>query len=386
MSKLDFKIEKALRKRKYRKRKKLRALLTAALAIPGLGLSAVSHAQSIPDAPQIWVQYGNYRDFQAQKEARMRVNEPMLLYDVPVEQKADFQGSFVVDTMSGASPFYFSTLSGASGVGIHDSRYAADGKVTRYFDNFSFGIGGTVSKENDYFSRGIVIDARVWTPDKNTVVSFGVNPQGDHVTSTNDPMLDEVREDQSYLLGVTQVLDQNSIGQSNVTYEHNGGYLSDPYKIFDNRPENRDRYAWLNRYVQYIPWAEASFHADYRLYFDSWGVTSHTIALAWYQPVGAGWMVRPDIRYYTQSRAEFFDNVYPPQTQGMLYTADQRLGDFGGITTGLKITKDIGHGVTLDGIFEVMDQRPNFKLGGHESSPIDAFYAMWFVFGLTKTF
>ncbi len=65
--------------------------------------------------------------------------------------------------MSGASPQFHDSLSGASGIGVHDYRAAGDGKLTKYFDRWAVGVGGAYSHERDYISRSVAVDVRTWT-------------------------------------------------------------------------------------------------------------------------------------------------------------------------------------------------------------------------------
>lgn len=150
-----------------------------------------------------------------------------------------------------------------------------------------------------------------------------------------------------YLLGLQQVIDENSVFQSNLTFSSADGFLSDPYKTFDNRPGSRDAIAWLNRYIRYVESADASLHLDYRYFADSWDTESHTFEVAWYQPFLDNWMIRPSVRYYSQSGAEFFTGKYPPENFKSTFSADQRTGPFTSLIVGLKLVYNISETLEL---------------------------------------
>jgi hypothetical protein len=95
-----------------------RALLAAALALPGILPASVS-AQTAPDQSVIALKYFDYRDWQPGAD-RMTVRSPSLYVLRPLSDSLSLEGTLVYDSMSGASPLAFNTLSGASGIGITD--------------------------------------------------------------------------------------------------------------------------------------------------------------------------------------------------------------------------------------------------------------------------
>ncbi len=316
----------------------------------------------------------------------MKIHAPTAFVGTPLGEKNYIEGSFVFDTMSGASPHYLHSLSGASEVGIKDNRRAWDLKLTHMFERFSIGLGGHMSDEDDYTSRGGAIESKVWSSDKNTTLALGLSVDSDEVGSSQDPAFSEDRRTFNYLLGITQVLSAESIVQSNITYSSARGYQSDVYKALDNRPQSRGMWAWLTRYNRFFQDMESSLHVDYRLYTDTWDVLSHMFEVAWYQPLGQSWMVRPFIRYYSQGAAQFFEDNFPPSSERSFFSADQRLGDFGSIGGGLNLAYDFGSGLSVDASVESFLQKPSLKLGGGGSDNIEDFYAWFFSIGLAKKF
>lgn len=369
-----------------RSRRNLKALLSAALAIPGLGLEKHVAAQSPPEAPIVRIRYADYRERQSGKEDRMDVYTPMVSLETPLGENDELQASYTYDSMSGASPYYLDVLSGASGSKIRDNRNAGDAKFTHYFEQFSLGIGGQVSDEDDYFSRGGLVDARIWTPDKNTTFSLGFSYDSDDISSSNDPTFGAHRSTQGYFVGVTQNLTPNSALQSNLGYTNARGYQSDPYKSYDNRPRSRGAWSWLSRYVLFFPEWESALHVDYRFFIDTWGIKSHTLELAWYQPLGSAWMFRPSVRYYSQDSAQFYTGSYPPPDLESNYSADQRLGAFGSFAAGVKLIRDLGKGFSADISFEAMLQKLDLRLGGRSEPELKDFYAGFLSVGVTKKF
>lgn len=366
-------------------RRPARALVAAALALPGM-LPAGASAQAAADRGVIELKYLDYRDWQPGAN-RMTVRSPSLYALVPIDGRTEFEGSLVYDAMSGASPYYFNTLSGASGLGVTDYRTAGDARLTKYFDGFAVGVSGVVSSERDYLSRGGAVDARFYSGDRNTTWTFSIAGANDRINPVNGAVSNAPRNTLEYLVGVTQALSPTAIVQSNVTYSYGHGYFSDPYKPLDTRPSERRILAWLTRYNQFFDEPDGTLRLAYRYLDDSFGSHSNTVTAAWVQSLPQGWSVTPGLRYYTQSAASFYHD--PPPGNGFRfgqpYTADTRLSAFGAFTLGIDVAKALPGGWTVDLRADFYRQKSSWRIGGG-SPGIEPFSARWLVAGIAKTF
>jgi hypothetical protein len=100
--------------------------------------------------------------------------------------------------------------------------------------------------------------------------------------------------------------------------------------------DHRNTFAWITRYRHHVASRNGTFQADYRFYRDDWGIRAHTVEVAWSQVVGGAWTLRPALRYYTQSQADFYTPLIP-QPQPAILSSDQRLAAFGGLTPSLRV-------------------------------------------------
>jgi hypothetical protein len=364
------------------------ALFAAALALPGM-LPAGAAAQAAADHGTLELKYLDYRDWQP-GASRMTVRSPSIYTLIPVNDTTEFEGSIVYDSMSGASPLYHNTLSGASALGVTDYRTAGDGKVTKYFGDWSLGVGGVVSSERDYLSRGGSIDARIYSDDRNRTYAFSIAGANDRINPQNSNaggITNAPRNSLEYLLGITQALSPAAIVQSNVTYSYGHGYFNDPYKLLDKRPSERRILAWLTRYNQYFAESDSALRLSYRYLNDSFGSNSNTFTAAWVQAFPKEWSVTPAMRYYTQSAASFYHD--PPAGSGFVlgepYSMDTRLSAFGAFTVGVTVSKLIADGWSVDLRADFYRQQSNWRIGGG-SPGLEPFSARWVVFGITKTF
>lgn len=362
-----------------------RTLLAAALALPGI-VPASCLAQSAPDEGVVALRYFDYRDWQSGAD-RMSVRSPSLYALVPLSDSLTIEGTLVHDTMSGASPLHHDTLSGASGLGITDYRAAADAKLTKYFGSTSLALGGAYSHERDFISRAASVEWRAWSDDRNRTFALGFGATNDRMDPVTGTVHHQRRETYDYLAGITQVLNPDEVVESSLTWSDGRGYYSDPYKLLDARPNHRRIFAWLTRYHRHVPRVDGTLQLAYRFIDDSFGDRSHMVEASWAQPLPNGFTATPTLRYYTQGAASFYHDPPFPQgaVPGALYTADARLSAFGAVTLGVRVAKDLAHGVTADVELDFYRQRGDWRVGGG-SPGLAAFSARWIAFGLTKRF
>lgn len=377
------------------------SILAAALALPGL-IPALAQAQvTAPNTTLVQFKYLYYKDYQDSGD-RMTVNSPAFYMLTPITEDWVFEIGAVYDSLSGASPYYHSVLSGASGVGIKDARKAGDVAITKYFANrTSVTLRYGYSTEDDYRSSAGGLTVRHATADQNTTFTAAIGYSSDEVFPTDGPQFEARRNMTDYLFGINQVLSPNDVVAGTIYYAHQSGYLTDPYKAFwgvDNRPDSRDMWAATLRWNHYFESADATLRTSYRYYGDDWEVSANTLGLEWAQTLPDGWVLTPGLRYTTQSAADFYyDPVYdailgapfPPgylSNPGGYYSADQRLSAFGGITLGLKVSKALGLGWIVDAKAEYYEQRANWRIGGEGSPGLEAFKAQMYQVGVSRKF
>ena len=371
------------------------SLLSAALALPGLaaGLAATmtspAHAEDAPEQGSIDLKYLYYRDYQP-GGGRMRVSAPSLHVLMPLQGNFALEGSFVLDSISGASPLFHNTLSGASGLGVNDLRKAGDLKLTRYFDRAAVGVGFAYSTEHDYVSRAFGLDVRIASESNNTTLALGIGQASDDIDSVNLVVRGGTRRTTDMLAGITQVLTPQDIVQSNLTYSVGRGYYNDPYKAIDVRPDYRDQLAWLTRWNHYVSSLDATLRLSARYYSDTFGIRAITLGTEWVEQVGS-WTVTPGLRYYTQSAADFYHGPPFPVgfVPGQFYSADQRMSAFGALSLGIRVGKSFAGGWSVDFKAEYYEQRSDWRRlvdASNSAKDLLPLKAQFYLMGLGKTF
>jgi len=224
------------------------------------------------------------------------------------------------------------------------------------------------------------------------------------------------RHDWSVRLGLTQILNKDSLIETSLGYTRGTGFLENPYKVvqflfvdpaqepfdfgipgvpplltadvravLEQRPDTRNQWTWNTRFVQYFTDWDAALHFDYRFFHDDWGINAHTFEAAWGQPVGGGWTITPRVRYYSQDQADFYRPFFlfkqavprtpalPPDFSSHIdfskipiadFSSDHRLSGYGALSGGLTVSKQFAKGVELEAGFEYYTHQGDLKLGG----------------------
>lgn len=370
------------------------SLVLAALALPGV-MPSSALAEEAPEKTTINTKLLYYQDSQPGL-SRVRVFAPSVQLIRPLSPQWSVEGSAVFDAVSGASPRAYTSVSSASR--MEDHRVAVDGKLTRYFDRSAWSFGGSVSKEEDYQSTALSGDARFSSADNNTTWNVGLGFSNDRINASNGVVNGETKRVTELMAGVTQAWSANDLLQFNLTRTQGSGYYSDPYKFPDNRPRSRDQTIALMRWNHFLEGSGVAVRSSYRYYTDTFGIKAHTLGTEWVQPLKDSWTLTPNLRYYSQSAANFYvdpainasgNAVFPPALLAALpayYSGDQRLSAFGAFTLGLKLGFRVDNEWSGDVKLEHYEQRSSWRLGGQGSPNLDPFRATFVQFGLTRRF
>jgi hypothetical protein len=316
-------------------------------------------------------------------------------------------------------------------------RNQGDFRLGYDWNEAALNLGGGVSQEPDYNSAFGSINGRLDFNQKLTSINLGlgynnsdvsaiINPlyspfvdksyyqEKDQIITRTNPYGADIqnlvgnRQDWSTHLSVAQVVNKDLLLESGFGFVRNTGFLGNPYKavdmifvdttaspvsgvdantqlwdpfvqgVIERRPEERNQGTFDIRMVQYVQELDASVHAGYRFFLDSWGVTAHTFDLDWVQPVSE-WAITPRFRYYSQEAADFyqpyflFSGAAPLSPNGQFnlagvhldaYSSDYRLSAYGAISTGMTVARNIGKALALEAGFEYYTHAGDLRMGG----------------------
>ncbi len=383
--------------------KPIRHALASVIAIV-LGTTALTtHAQNRSESS---VLFYNEKD-------RIKATEAMFNLTRQLKNQFTLNLNLTYDGLTGASPTgaspskYPTTITRASGGGrvvtaageipidksFNETRFSADAVVSRKFwGRSTFATGLRLSSEHDYRSLGVTGAVSQEYDDGRTTFSLSGSVAKDNVSILGGmpvPFADITADNEDdgrigrdsrrktiydLVAGITRLVDSKTMLRLNYSLSRANGWLTDPYKIIsvvqpidsadpgepvqnlhEKRPDSRNGnalYGQLRRSTRL-----GLFDGSYRYFWDDWGVISHTATSGLTFAISRKGTLKPSIRWYRQSRADF---SRPFLVQGEplpdYASADSRLATFSAITYGFGYDHRMSLSSTLQLSFEWYNQ------------------------------
>ena len=343
-----------------------RSPLMKRLSVPLLALPTYQTGTALADAPpaftEVGLRYTHYSEDSIDQDVvifgatdRYDIDVTQLWIEAPLGASWSVALDVQNDYQTGASPWFVGAQQDGepgvimSGASIQDNRVEV-GVTTRYFwADGNAGFAVSRSDEDDYQAMALSLDASWNTADDARTWSTSFSSSRDTLNPTQGVIpvfiTEEDLDTQSGYFGVSQILSRTAIARIGLSYTLSEGYLSDPYKFRDQRPDSHERLSLSAGYRRFLIDADASLQIDYRYYADSWGTDSHTVELAWAQNL-PGSLLTPYLRYYTQREADFFSVIADAEARH--YADDYRLSSYGAMTLGARWALALGESWTLE--------------------------------------
>jgi hypothetical protein len=312
---------------------------------------------------------------------RIRVDATSALIEKELSVATKLRLTGVVDVIAGATPNGQPAPAGRDQVPLSyldDRREAWTIDLSHQFSRSLVTIGHAQSRESDYLSDGWSVNTATDFNEKHTTLLAGFAWVDDDITAL--PLrAPRTKDGWDAMVGVTQILGPRASLTVNLTHGRTTGYLSDPYKIIkkdteivpgfslprtfpENRPEEREKWILHGALNLSLPEAGGVLEASVRAYRDDWEVTSATFAVEWFHQLAERLIVRPAVRYYRQSEADFYRITLDgsPIVPGNIasgrapyYSADYRLAELDSFNVGIKVVWTLLEDrLTLDGAYE----------------------------------
>lgn len=341
--------------RKDERNPTLLALTSSALLLPAYqGV----HADAPPEFTEMGVRYSKYEedDILGRKSfgggsERYEIDVAQFHLLAPVADNWSVALDVGWEDMSGASPWFVGESASGdpkvimSGASIDDTRTEVSGTTRYYFDRGNAGLNYTYSDEDDYESHAISLDGSFNSADGLTTYSAAISASDDDIDPTQGSVptntLGDNKDIRSAWIGVTRIVSKRALVRFGLSYTYRDGFLTDPYKYRDRRPDKRKEWAFSTGYRRFFEEQNAALHVDYRYFDDDWDVASHTIDIAWHQNIGQHLKLMPFIRYYSQDEAKFFANEVNQDDR--YFADDYRLSAFGAFSYGLRVSRGFGN-------------------------------------------
>ncbi|HSZ08551.1 MAG TPA: DUF3570 domain-containing protein [Steroidobacteraceae bacterium] len=263
------------------------------------------------------------------------------------------EANYFIDKVSGAS---IDVLSQASV--IKDERKQKSGTLEYLHDKTTYTASYVSSVERDYISETASFSLSQSMFGDLTTLTLGFadthNTVGENNGTADVPNVAWVGHalSRAYSGGLSQILTKNFIADVNLQVITDAGYLANPYRsIRYLDPLNAKGYSLASQVypdthtstavqVQgkyYLPY-RAAVTALYRYYTDTWGVVGNTYELDYTHPVLNKWIFEGRVRYYKQTAASFYSDLFPFAGSQNFTARDQNLAALDNTTIGAKVT------------------------------------------------
>ncbi len=250
----------------------------------------------------------------------MTIQGPSLLARKQIGSSVSVSASYTVDSISGASIDVVTTASPYT-----EKRTEISAGVDYLRGSTLLGFTYTNSDENDYTANtfGVSVSQEIFGG--MTTVSMGYVRGFDDVGRSDNPDFSADVDRHAWRLGLTQVLTRNLIAEIAFETISDEGFLNLPYRqVRFLDPDSATGFSWepevypntrtsnaiALRSRLHLPF-RAALQTDYRYYADSWDIDAHTAEIGYTHGVLDRWTLDVGYRYYRQSGADFFSDLFP---------------------------------------------------------------------------
>lgn len=251
-------------------------------------------------------------------------------YSAAASVYMDMVSSASIDVVSTASPYKEERTQG--GLAFD----ALHGKT-------QYSVSYTLSDENDYTANTASFDLSQDLFGDLTTLSFGFSQGWDEVRKRGDDAFEEDVDRRNYRVSVSQILTPTLMAGLNYEVITDEGFLNNPYRSVrylddtsprgyayqpEAYPHTRTSNAVSLNARYFLPY-RAAVHGEYRWYSDTWGIDASTVALGYTHPHGERWIFEAGFRWYDQSAADFYSDLFPRADAQNFLARDKELSTFG---------------------------------------------------------
>ena len=284
-------------------------------------------------------------------------------FDVQYSRATDVVSGASVDVrITGASPYIEQrTEDNVSMQYLHDKTTYTVGFIHSYEPDYTSNTT-TYSVSQDMFGDLTTVSMtykREWDDIFKMIKECGTSASpcpADDFVKVHDPAFGRKRMDErSYGFGLTQILSRNAILAINYDLITDEGFISNPYREAryldptvargwslepEIYPGTRTSNAIGGDFKYYLPY-RAAVDLQYRYYEDTFGVHAHTVQLSYTQP-WRNWTFDASARYYIQSQADFYSDLFPFAGSQNFVTSNQDLAAYHSYSFGVGATYQFG--------------------------------------------
>ena len=266
--------------------------------------------------------------------------------------------------ISGNVNYYVDSISSASidvvtqGSPYEEQRTQWSGSVDYLHADTMMTVSYSTSDESDYTSDTFGFSMSQSLFGDLTTVSIGYTFGDDTITSSIDSTFKDDAQHQNYHISLSQVLTRKlvlSLIYDGITDE---GYLQSPYRstlvlndpddpsagfnfnMPERYPRTRTSNAASANLLYHLPY-RATVNLGYRFYTDDWSIDAHTAEIGYTHPLRERWILDVGFRYYTQSDADFYADLFERPDQQNFMARDKELSRFQNYTLSFGVSYNL---------------------------------------------
>ena len=280
------------------------------------------------------------------KGGGVTIHGPSVLLRKKIGENVSVSGNYYVDSVTSASIDVVTTASKYS-----EKRTEESVSVDYLHGGTTMSGGYTTSSESDYQAKTANFSVSQDMFGDLTTLTLGYTRGWDEVGRNGDPAFQETADRRSYSVALSQILTKNLLVALSWEAVTDEGFLNNPYRSVryadssakgysyqaERYPNTHTSNAFAVRGRYYLPY-RAAVHAEYRYYTDSWGIKAWNAELGYTHPIGERWILDLSYRYYTQTHADFYSDLFPYADAQNFLARDKELSTF--------TSQSIGFGAT----------------------------------------
>jgi hypothetical protein len=273
----------------------------------------------------------------------VQIDGPSILVRKNIKDTVSVFGNYYVDSISSASIDVVTT--GASAYAEERKEYSVG--MDFLHEDTIMSVSFTDSAENDYKAQTINIGVAQEVFGGMTTVTMSYGRGADEIYRNSpdgqpDGLFAEEADRRNYRLGLSQVITRNMLLSMNYEAIVDEGFLNNPYRqvryedpgsatgySFEAevypRTRSSNAVAFNTRY--HLPY-RAAVHGGYRFFADSWGIDAHNFDVGYTHPLREAWIFDVSYRFYTQSAADFYSDLFAYEGAQNFLARDKELSTF----------------------------------------------------------
>lgn len=280
----------------------------------------------------------------------MTIDGPAILLRKKTSESLAVSAYYYVDTISSASVDVMSTASPYS-----EKRTEGQLGVEYLYEKTKMAFTVRQSDEDDYLAKSFNFDVSHDTFGDLTNLNLGFAFSDNEIGRNGDDLFDEQSQQYRIRAGISQILTKNLSMTLNVETVADEGYLNNPYRTVryldpsipagvgyqsEVYPNTRNSFSTKLSASYYLPYRAALFF-HYRYFSDSWDINANDFEINYRHPFDKSLELELKVRYYQQTKASFYSDLFPYLDSQNFLARDKELSDFDDLTLGLGITYTI---------------------------------------------